>query len=181
MGSGGRAEFTGILLSRGAVHNGAEAFVRHDCTRCHNGPAFSDGKFHNIGIPSTDPGRIAGIPQLLADIFNGAGIFSEDRDAGAVKLAMAATETGTNGAFKTASLRGVGQRNFFGHASHQETLRGFIEDIYRGRRGRNDRTATVGTLDPLMNGVAVPDDELDDLVAFLRTLDCPGDVTGTGG
>ena len=169
-----------ITLST-AEMNGAQSFVQHNCTRCHSGPAFSDGKFHNIGVPSSDPGRSAGIPQLLADIFNGAGIFSEDRVNGEVKLAMAATETGTEGAFKTPSLRGVGQRTFFGHASHQPTIRGFIEDIYRGRGGRGGRTATIGTLDPLMNGVAVPDDELDDLVAFLRTLDCPGDVTGTGG
>jgi hypothetical protein len=50
-------------------------------------------------------------------------------------------------------------------------LRGFISDVYRG--GRNRRNATVGTLDPLMRGVNVPDREVDDLVAFLHTLDCP--------
>ncbi len=157
--------------------NGAQSFVAHRCARCHDGPAFSDGKFHNIGVPSTDVGRSGGIPQLLADSFNGAGLFSDDLAAGQVKPAAAATETGTEGAFKTPRLRGAGQRTFFGHASHQETLRGFIADIYRG--GRGGRDVTVGTLDPQMQGVAVPNDELDDLVAFLHTLDCPGNVTAT--
>ena len=157
--------------------NGAQSFVQHNCTRCHTGPAFSDGKFHNIGIPSKDVGRSEGLPLLLNDAFNGAGLFSDDRTAGELKLAATASETGDEGAFRTASLRGVGQRTFFGHASHQETLRGFIDDVYRAGRGR--RAATIGTLDPQMNGVAVPADELDDLVAFLHTLDCPADAAAT--
>ena len=166
-----------------AEQNGAQSFVQHRCARCHSGPAFSDGKFHNIGVPSSDLGRSAGIPQLLNDIFNGAGLFSDDPAGGAVKLAAAATETGTEGAFKTPSLRGAGQRTFFGHASHQETLRGFIQDIYRGGRGgggrdgRDGRQATVGSFDPLLNGVFVPDDEVNDLVAFIHTLDCPAKPT----
>ncbi len=165
-----------------AEENGARSFVEHRCARCHSGPAFSDGEFHNIGVPSTDPGREAGLPQLLSDVFNGAGLFSDDTTSGQVKLAEAATETATTGAFKTPSLRGAGQRTFFGHASHQETLRGFIEDIYRNGRGgrdggRDGRNATIGALDPQLQGVFVPDDELDDLVAFLHALDCPSAAT----
>jgi cytochrome c peroxidase len=155
--------------------NGARSFVAHRCNTCHSGPAFSDGKFHNIGVPSSDPGRSVGRDQLLADIYNGAGLFSDDAVAGQLKLASAATETNTEGAFKTPSLRGAGQRTFFGHASHQETLRGFIADIYRGGRGRRD--ATIGSLDPLLQGVNVPGDELDDIVAFLHALDCPAAAT----
>lgn len=164
-----------------AEMNGAQSFVQHNCGRCHSGPAFSDGKFHNIGVPSTDPGRSAGIPLLLTDTFNGSGIFSEDLAGGATKLALVSAETGTLGAFKTPSLRGVAQRRFFGHASHQETLSGFIRDIYRGGRGRDDRDATVGTRDPLLRGVVVPGDEVEDLVTFLHTLDCPADPSSTTG
>lgn len=151
--------------------NGARAFVDQGCTNCHSGPAFSDGAFHNIGLPSSDRGRALGRPQLLADPFNGAGVHSDNPSAGEAKLATVQSETPGEGAFRTASLRGAGQRSFFGHAAHQATLRGFISDVYRG--GRNRRNATVGTLDPLMRGVNVPDREVDDLVAFLHTLDCP--------
>jgi cytochrome c peroxidase len=150
---------------------GAQAFVQGGCVNCHSGPAFSDGKFHNIGLPSTDPGRSVGRTQLLANVFNGVGLFSDDPVAGQHKLTAAQAEGATVGAFKTPSLRGVGQRTFFGHASHQQTLAGFVQDVYRGGRGR--RNATIGTLDPLLRGVNVPGNEVDDLVEFLHTLDCP--------
>ena len=161
-------------------NNGAAAFMDHHCDRCHSGPAFSDGKFHNIGVPSADRGRAVGRDLLHADQFNGAGVLSDDTKAGQIKLAAVPKETGTEGAFRTPTLRGVGQRTFFGHAAHKEALRDFIDDIYRGR-GDRDRKATVGTIDKLMDGVGVPDDEMDDLIAFLRTLDCPAPAAGAVG
>ena len=177
----GEIEFTAREL------DGAQAFVDNGCQNCHSGPAFSDGKFHNIGIPSTDPGRAVGAEQLLADAFNGAGPLSDDVAAGLAKLETVPAETRTLGAFRTASLRGVAQRTFFGHASHEQTLRGFLLDIYRrrgqgggpgggdgpGGDGDGGRGATIGQLDPLMNRVNVNGREADALVSFLHTLDCP--------
>jgi cytochrome c peroxidase len=157
-----------------AESSGAATFQRQGCDGCHTGPSFSDGQFHDIGIPSPDRGRALGAPALMVDPFNGAGVYSDDRVAGQARLALVTTETGLEGAFRTASLRGVGQRRFFGHASHQETLRGFIRDIYRrGRGGRGGRDATVGSLDPKLDRVNVDDDEVDDLITFLHMLDCP--------
>jgi cytochrome c peroxidase len=153
---------------------GARTFRREGCVGCHIGPSFSDGSFHDIGLPSSDRGRAVGAPALLSDPFNGAGVYSDDRDAGRSKLISVSSETAVEGAFRTASLRGVGQRRFFGHAAHQETLRGFIRDVYRGRgrRGRG-RAATVGVLDAKLDDVNVDDGDIDDLIAFLHTLDCP--------
>jgi cytochrome c peroxidase len=157
---------------------GAGTFRRAHCNRCHSGPSFSDGAFHDIGIPSNDRGRVLGAPALLADPFNGAGAYSDDPTAGAAKLESVSSETAQEGAFRTASLRGVGQRTFFGHASHERTLRGFILDVYRrggrgGGRGRGrGRDATVGVLDPKLDDVNVDGDDVDDLVSFLHTLDC---------
>lgn len=170
---------TGTLTDREL--RGARVFVENGCDNCHSGPAFSDGDFHNIGIPSTDPGRAEGRELLLADDFNGAGIHSDNPALGLARLEVVSQEQGTLGAFRTASLRGVGQRTFFGHASHEKTLRGFIDDVYRRGGGRGRRRATVGTLDPLMNRVNVGGNELDDLVAFLRTLDCPPSTTAGPG
>jgi hypothetical protein len=47
------------------------------------GPTFTDGEFHNIGLPvpegkKPDTGRAGGIPAVRADIFNGIGPFSDD-------------------------------------------------------------------------------------------------------
>ena len=154
--------------------SGSQTFVEQACTGCHSGPSFSDGLFHDIGIPSSDLGRVVGRDLLLVDPFNGVGPHSDDTAAGRDRLSIVPSETATEGAFRTASLRGVGQRAFFGHASHQSTLRGFIADVYRDE-GR--RAATVGALDPKLGVVDVPDDEIDDLVTFLRTLDCPAPPT----
>jgi cytochrome c peroxidase len=160
-----------------AERRGAATFDQEHCNRCHAGPSFSDGAFHDIGLPSPDRGRLIGAAALTADPFNGVGAYSDDRAAGASKLASMASETAQEGAFRTASLRGVAQRTFFGHAAHQQTLRGFISDVYRGRgRGRGGnggRAATVGALDPKLDDVNVANDDIDDLVAFLHTLDCP--------
>jgi len=154
--------------------DGAATFHRENCARCHAGPSFSDGAFHNIGLPSPDRGRALGAPALLADPFNGAGAYSDDTAAGDLKLMVVSAETAQEGAFRTASLRGVGQRTFFGHAAHQQTLRGFILDVYRrrGRRG-GGRALTVGVLDAKLADVNVDDDDVGDLIAFLHTLDCP--------
>lgn len=159
-----------------AEQQGANTFRQENCTRCHSGPSFSDGAFHDIGIPSSDRGRLVGAQALNSDPFLGTGAYSDDRNAGAEKLVRVARETAQTGAFRTASLRGVGQRTFFGHASHEQTIRGFVLDIYRRGRGGNRRgnnAATVGTIDPQLNGVNIDNDQVDELVAFLHTLDCP--------
>ena len=160
----------GEIALTDAELSGANTFRGEGCDGCHSGPSFSDGGFHNIGIPSADRGRAVGAPALLTDPFNGAGRYSDDTTAGLARLQAAGAESGQEGAFRTASLRGVGQRRFFGHAAHQETLRGFVLDIYTDRRRR---AATVGTLDPKLERVDVNDDDVDDIVAFLHTLDCP--------
>lgn len=161
----GQEQLSGSELAGGAT------FRQSHCNRCHSGPSFSDGKFHDLGLALADRGRVLGAAELLGDPLNGAGAYSDDPTAGAAKLAAVKTETAEEGSFRTASLRGVGQRTYFGHAATEKTLRDFITNTYR--RGRNNRRATVGTRDPLLDDVNVDGDDIDDLVAFLRTLDCP--------
>lgn len=164
---------------------GANSFVQNGCAGCHNGPSFSDGEFHDLGIgagTSADLGRAAGRPLLLADPFNGAGVYSDDPAAGQRLLSLAASETGGARAFRTASLRGVGQRQRFGHLGDHDNLRQFITEVYRGRGGgggggrggdrdRDNDNDGVAGLDPLLRGVDT--DNVDAMIAFLRTLDCP--------
>lgn len=163
---------------------GAEQFVDSGCVRCHTGPAVSDGLFHNLGLErengdATDSGRQQGIDVLLADPLNGASVYSDDPELGAARVAEAASELRTRGAFRTASLRGVTQRARFGHRGDQTDLAEFIEDTYnrrgRGGRGRDDDdndADRVGTLDPILDDVNVDDDGAREIVTFLRTLEC---------
>jgi cytochrome c peroxidase len=158
--------------------SGADSFVSNGCIGCHNGPSFSDGKFHAIGVGGAggaDLGRAAGLPLLLADPFNGAGVYSDDPAAGQALLSIAASETGGTRAFRTASLRGVGQRQRFGHLGDRTDVRQFITQVYRGGggggRGGGGNNGGNGGLDPLLRGVDA--DNVDAIIAFLRTLDCP--------
>jgi cytochrome c peroxidase len=151
---------------------GGAKFLRFGCADCHAGPGFSDGMFHNIGIGSgedePDVGRAAKAEVLAADPFNGAGAYSDDPEAGRRLLDTLAGETGALGAFRTPTLRGVGQRRFFGHRGHVEALGAFLDDVYDGPHMQE---SAVGELDPKVSVVNV--DQGDDIIAFLRALDCP--------
>jgi cytochrome c peroxidase len=163
---------------------GAAELIRSGCTGCHDGPAFSDGAFHNLGLSpeagsASDVGREEGLAVLLGDELNGAGVFSDDPAYGAERLGLAAAETRTRGSFRTASLRGVGQRTRFGHRGAHTDLAGFIDDTYRnrgggrGRDGDGDGNDIVGERDPLLDEVNVGQDDAERIAEFLRTLDCP--------
>jgi cytochrome c peroxidase len=177
--------------------DGAARFVRSGCTSCHEGPAFSDGGFHNLGLSDADAdvidvGREGVLALIIGDPLNGAGVYSDDPAFGAERLAAAAEETRIRGAFRTASLRGVGQRERFGHRGAHTDLAEFIDDTYRGRGGRGDGDGDgrngngrgdgdgdgngdddiVGRLDPLLDDVNVNDDDARRIADFLRTLDC---------
>lgn len=153
--------------------DGAAFFVDDGCIRCHSGPAFSDGEFHNIGIGSgtdvPDRGRAAALETLAASPFGAAGPHSDDPATGLALLEVAAGEVATEGAFRTATLRGATQRLSFGHRGHIAELGDFIDDVYDPP---HMQASAVGELDPDLDGVSADDGDAD-LVAFLRTLECP--------
>jgi cytochrome c peroxidase len=152
--------------------SGAASFIRGGCIRCHSGRAFSDGEFHNVGIGSgsdvPDRGRAAALEALAANAFGAAGPHSDDPETGLALLEAAAAEVATDGAFRTPTLRGAIQRLSFGHRGHVEELGDFIDDVYDGP---HMQATAVGELDPELDGVEAEDDA--DLIAFLRTLECP--------
>ncbi|MEM1347570.1 MAG: cytochrome c peroxidase [Myxococcota bacterium] len=153
---------------------GARAFVASGCQECHSGALFTDGGFHNIGIGSRTTvgarGREAGAQLVWPSVFNGAGPYSDDRAAGSAKLTTIQEEGPEMlGAFKTPSLRGVGQRAFFMHNGSfgsLDSVMAFYADAedapaQNGTRGVHD--AKFLEVD-VQQGVAI--------IAFLRTLDC---------
>ena len=161
-------------LSAPAIR-GAKLFVgRASCDECHSGPLLSDGRFHNHGVPQVgphvrrpDPGRKEGIPGVLADPFNGAGVFSDDPTSGQKKLAGLQATPADEGAMRTPGLRGLGRTGPYMHTGGFPTLREVV-DWYR--RGAED--ATVGPLDPASSRpLRLDDRDVDDLVAFLQSLD----------
>jgi cytochrome c peroxidase len=84
---------------------GQQVFQTSDCTFCHSGPLFTDGRFHYIGVrpPAEDIGR---------------GAFDSD-------AAML-------GAMLTPGLRGLGERAPFMHNGRLATLEDVVEFYNRG-------------------------------------------------
>jgi cytochrome c peroxidase len=163
-----------------AAQRGLKLFVGVGrCELCHSGPAFTDGQFHNLGLPllpgqAADPGRAAGIRLLQGDPFNGIGHFSDASAAGEAqsRLSFLPDPASQLGAFKTPTLRNVALTAPYMHDGRFTTLKQVL-DFY-GQNKMANRGDTVGvrekTVDLIPNLTGA---EQADLVAFLRTLTSP--------
>lgn len=155
-------------------------FGRAECWECHAGPLFSDGEFHNIGIPAPDglprdEGRYVGARLVREDTFNAAGPHSDDpTGARAIVSRGVREDPGQWGAFRTPTLRGVGRTPPYMHD-------GSMPDLATVLRFYSTLEGAV-QLDHHRESVLTPlglsETELADLEAFLRTLD--GELPGLG-
>ncbi|MEM7308440.1 MAG: cytochrome c peroxidase [Planctomycetota bacterium] len=156
-----------------SARRGLSMFLgRGRCHLCHSGPLFSDGEFHDTGIPpgpqgrKDDSGRYAGLMTVLLDPFNGKGGHSDSTEAGAVKLDFLARSGHDWGEFRTPSLRNVARTAPYMHHGQLATL----EDVVRYY------STLEGALEPDHEGESVlqpldlTDQEIADLVAFLEAL-----------
>jgi len=127
--SGDRAKQAALSASAKA---GLKLFIgRGNCRLCHGGPAFTDGEFHNLGIPPTRGGptafRFDAIPECRSDPFNGKGAFSDDREAGAKKLDYLVHLPDSWGQVKTPGLRNVARTAPYMHQGQFKTLEEVVE------------------------------------------------------
>lgn len=140
------------------------------CILCHDTPTFTDNEFHNLGIPQgtllEDPGRYTGIPLLLADPFNGGGIYSDDTAVAARILNFLEPTQQHQGEFKTPTLRNIALTAPYFHTGEFPTLESVIEFNNVGGIGGNFAGQREGTLEPL----GLSEEEKADLVKFLETL-----------
>jgi len=147
--------------------NGLELFIgKARCTNCHSGPLFTNGDFHNTGVPAApntppDRGRADGIRKVLSDEFS---CFSRYSDAGpqdCAELRYLDVNIGKYvGAFKTPTLRNVAKRAPYMHAGQFGTLKEVLE-FYRQSKSHE-----------LGHG-GLSDKELSQIEAFLRALSGP--------
>ena len=157
-------EVAGLRLFIGAAN----------CVRCHSGPLFSDFQFHNTGVPTADgqipdPGRAAGLEAVLADEFNCQSQYSDGSASDCHDAFRASKEElgreSLIGALRTPMLRNVAESAPYMHSGQFATL---LEVLVHYR---NAPAAAIGrsTIGPL----ALTDQELRELEAFLRTLSGP--------
>lgn len=105
------------------------------CVNCHNGPLFSNGAFHRVGVAplnAVDQGRAAVIDTLFDNEF---GYFTQWSDAdpvtdGAHLRYLDATPTRFRVSFKTPSLRNVAVRPPYMHTGQLANLSAVL-DHYR--------------------------------------------------
>ncbi|HUA09970.1 MAG TPA: cytochrome c peroxidase [Candidatus Acidoferrales bacterium] len=159
-----------------AAKRGLKIFVSTgNCELCHAGPDFSDGQFHNIGLPllpgeAADTGRAAGIRLVRDNPFNAAGRFSDDRSGqGAQQLEFLSPPASQLGAFKTPSLRNVAAIAPYMHDGRFATLAQVLDFYARGKAASRGRL--VGVREQTTNLIPhLTAAQQSDLIAFLRTL-----------
>lgn len=156
-----------------AAQRGARIFVgKGNCVACHLGPTFSNGEFHDIGVPffnpdrSVDPGRHRGIQRLLSSPYNLLGRHSDAKDeAVSVKTRRVALEHRNFGEFKVPMLRNVALTAPYMHNGSLATL----ADVVKHYSEINpDRLHSDG--EAILKPLRLTPRESADLVAFLESL-----------
>lgn len=156
-----------------AARRGLALFIgRGNCFVCHSGPNFSNGEFHDIGIPffiakgKVDPGRHEGIRTLRASVFNLLGRFNDDASrTNATATRHVALEHRNWGEFRTPSLRNVAVTPPYMHNGSLATLRDVVLHYSEldGERLHADGERILRKLN-------LAEEQIGDLVAFLDTL-----------
>lgn len=167
-----RGDFSSMKKYPQAAQRGLRIFIgRGNCGACHVGPAFTNGEFHDIGVPffvagGVDPGRHGGIRKLRANPLNLLGRYNDDRSgASAVKTRQVAEEHRNFGEFKVPSLRNVARTAPYMHNGSLATL----ADVVRHYSEINpDRLHSDG--EALLKPLRLSASESADLVAFLESL-----------
>jgi cytochrome c peroxidase len=156
-----------------SAQRGLKLFVgKGACDTCHTGPAFTNGEFHDTGIPffvrpgEVDPGRYGGIKKVVSDRMNLLGPYNDD--------AKRSTATGTRhvsleqrnfGEFKVPSLRNLESSMPYMHNGSLATLRDVVKHY---SEISPDRLHSDG--EAILKSLRLTDGETADLVAFLQTL-----------
>jgi len=147
---------------------------RGQCILCHSGPQFSDGEFHNLGLPALNgqapgPGRFAGIPVLQQNPMNSLGAYSDLPDPQhpwADKLRYVVQQADNQGEFKTPSLREVAQTGPYMHDGRFQSL----EEVIAFYNTVGSEAAATGRREDTLLPLELDAEEMAQLAAFLRSL-----------
>jgi len=165
-------DFSSMKRYPEAAQRGLRIFVgRGNCNACHFGPAFTNGEFHDTGVPffikgGVDPGRHGGIRKLQANPLNLLGAYNDDASgASAVKTRQVAEEHRNFGEFKVPSLRNVARTAPY---MHDGSLPALADVVRHYSEVSPDRLHSDGI--PLVKALHLSEAESADLVAFLESL-----------
>jgi cytochrome c peroxidase len=150
-------------LSPAAVRGLALFRGKARCVLCHNGPNFTDGQFHNLGLPQAP---FLTHPLVQATIRFDAqrmGVPHPQQVTTDLGRYLVTKDTRDIGAFKTPTLRNVTDRGSFMHNGIFATLDEVIDFYDRGGESGPHKSS-------LMQPLHLTSDEKQDLLAFLESL-----------
>lgn len=163
----------GIAAYPAPAKRGLKLFVGSGrCDLCHFGANFTNGEFHDIGLPHflepgrVDKGRYGGIQLLRKSRFNLLGPFNDDKLRATAGFTRHVQLTPRNwGEFRVPSLREVARTAPYMHDGSKATLEDVVNhysDIPEERLHQDG--------EKLLKPLNLSDAEKADLVAFLKTL-----------
>jgi cytochrome c peroxidase len=165
MASGDLSAAAGYPL---AAQRGLTIFIgKGGCNSCHSGAAFTNGQFYNVGIASAaDAGRRGGIEKLVASGYNLSGQFNDDPTGPANSVAaQLAQEHQGRGEFRVPTLRNLSRTAPFMHDGSLASLRDVVRHHIEIGNGPLQGDGRRG-----LRRLALDDQEIADLIAFLETL-----------
>jgi cytochrome c peroxidase len=169
----GRGEPLSSFSYSEPAQRGLKIFIaKGGCTSCHSGPNFTNGEFFNTGLSrfaplgQPDPGRHAGIRQLLKSRFNLLGSSNDDATgASAAHIRRVSIEQRNFGEFKVPSLRNLILTAPYGRDGRVETL----AEVVRHYSGL-DPVRLHAKDGPPASPLNLSPREQTDLVVFLESL-----------
>ncbi len=157
-----------------AIVRGLKLFVgRGKCSLCHFGPNFTNGEFHDIGLPyfldngEVDTGRYGGIELLRKSPYNRAGAYSDEpiQSAENNPSYFMRLQHRNWGEFRVPSLRNVSKTAPY---MHNGTLKTLEDVVHHYSTVDIERLHADG--ETILQPLNLTDQEVEDLVAFLETL-----------
>jgi len=163
----------GIARYPADAKRGLAIFIgKGSCNACHAGPAFTNGEFHDTGIPffiepgRVDPGRHEGIRKLRASRYNLLGPYNDEAGrSSATGTRHVSLEHRNFGEFKTPSLRNLALTAPYMHNGRLATLRDVVNHY---STVSPDRLHSDG--EAILRPLRLTEGETRDLVAFLESL-----------
>lgn len=156
-----------------AAQRGLKTFLGDGrCALCHSGAAFTNGEFHDVGVPyfldsgGVDPGRYNGIKQLRQSEFTLAGPHSDDpTKSGAWAVEGVRFQHSNFGIFRVPTLRRAALTAPYMHDGSIPSLIGVLEHY---NNINIERLHADG--EAILRPLNLDDQEILDLIEFLRTL-----------
>lgn len=143
-----------------------------NCSFCHSGPAFTNGEFHDAGVPyflgpgQVDPGRAAGLAALADSPFTLDGAFTDDpAKTGAWAVRNVRFQHGNFGIFRVPTLRRAARTAPYMHDGSLPDLDAVIAHY---DQINTERLHTDG--EALLRPLGLSPAQAADLRAFLETL-----------